>query len=162
MRRSAHRARGTCARAAADSSLTYPCAVTPLRIIAGKKKPRTFGGASDPLHRFERPGGSLSARAERAFRIQSAQRTGTSRHHEHLNFSAETFGADAPASIARPACSCTRHVVPDNRNKLAAAVTRARVDPQVSVGMSLQASSSFCASLPRSPTRQKLETIVRT
>src|SRR6267378_2109811 len=34
----------------------------------------------------------------------SAQRSGTSRHHEHLNFPAETFGANTPASIARPAC----------------------------------------------------------
>ena len=46
----------------------------------------------------------------------------TSRHHEHLNFPAETFGADAPASIARPACSSTRHIVPDNYNKLGAVV----------------------------------------
>ena len=30
------------------------------------------------------------------------------------------------------------HFVPDNYNKLGAAVTRARVDPQVSVGMSFQ------------------------
>src|SRR2546423_1778032 len=108
------------------------------RAGSSKKSPAP-GGASDPLHRFERPGGSLSARAERAFRIQSAQRCGTSRHHEHLNFPAETFGADAPASIARPACSSTRHVVPDTCNKLAAVVTRARVDPLVSVGMSFQA-----------------------
>jgi hypothetical protein len=68
---------------------------------------------------------------------ESTQRTGTSRHHEHLNFPAETWSL-APASIARPACSSTRHVVPDNYNKLAAAVTRARVDPQVSVGMAFQ------------------------
>src|ERR1700719_4828344 len=93
---------------------------------------------------------------------ESAQRTGTSRHHEHLNFAAETCGADAPASIARPACSSTRHIVPDSYNKLGAAVTRARVDPQISLWNVLSASRSFCASLPRSPTRQKSETIVRT
>src|SRR2546430_16827785 len=51
---------------------------------------------------------------------------------------AETRGAHAPASISRPACSSTRHVVPDSCNKLAAVVTRARVDPLVSVGMSFQ------------------------
>ena len=131
---------------------------------AGKKKPRSGGALSFLLHRFERPGSSLSACAERTFRIQneSGQRTGTSRHHEHLNFAAETCGADAPASIARPACSSTRHIVPDSYNKLGAAVTRARVDPQISLWYVLSASRSFCASLPRSPTRQKSETIVRT
>ena len=35
---------------------------------------------------------------------------------------------DAPASIARPAYSSTRHLVPVNYNKLAAVVTRAGVD----------------------------------
>src|SRR3979490_1057516 len=101
-----------------------------------------------PLRRgFEVPSSSL--RTTRWFAVsscgarlsdsnESAQRTGTSRHHEHLNFAAETCGADAPASIVRPACSSTRHIVPDNYNKLGAAVTRARVDPQVSVGMSFQ------------------------
>src|SRR5262245_37817040 len=44
---------------------------------------------------------------------------GTSRFHEHLNFPAETLGATAPASIARPACSSTRCVVPDNHKKFA-------------------------------------------
>ena len=125
-----------------------------------------------PLRRgFEVPSSSL--RTTRWFAVsscgarlsdsnESAQRTGTSRHHEHLNFAAETCGADAPASIVRPACSSTRHIVPDSYNKLGAAVTRARVDPQISLWYVLSASRSFCASLPRSPTRQKSETVVRT
>jgi len=50
------------------------------------------------------------------------QCTDTSRFHEHLNFSAETSGACAPASIARPACSCTRYIVPDIYNKFAGVV----------------------------------------
>jgi len=90
---------------------------------------------------------------------ESAQRTGTSRHHEHLNFAAETCGADAPASIVRPACSSTRHIVPDNYNKLGAAVTRARVDPQVSVGMSFQlraASAHHCLDHPPGKSRKLL------
>jgi len=136
----------------------------PCRVNAGgsrQKKPRSGGALSFLLHRFERPGSSLSACAERTFRIQneSGQRTGTSRHHEHLNFAAETCGADAPASIVRPACSSTRHIVPDNYNKLGAAVTRARVDPQISVGMSFQlraASAHHCLDNPPGKSRKLL------
>jgi hypothetical protein len=122
-----------------------------------------------PLRRgFEVPSSSL--RTTRWFAVslcgarlsdsnESAQRTGTSRHHEHLNFAAETCGADAPASIVRPACSSTRHIVPDNYNKLGAAVTRARVDPQVSVGMSFQlraASAHHCLDHPPGKSRKLL------
>ena len=122
-----------------------------------------------PLRRgFEVPSSSL--RTTRWFAVsscgarlsdsnESAQRTGTSRHHEHLNFAAETCGADAPASIVRPACSSTRHIVPDSYNKLGAAVTRARVDPQVSVGMSFQlraASAHHCLDHPPGKSRKLL------
>jgi hypothetical protein len=46
---------------------------------AGKKKPRAGGALSFLLHRFERPGSSLSARAERAFRIQMNPRSAPAR-----------------------------------------------------------------------------------
>jgi hypothetical protein len=46
---------------------------------AGKKKPRSGGALSFLLHRFERPGSSLSARAERAFRIQMNPRSAPAR-----------------------------------------------------------------------------------
>src|SRR6202047_995406 len=49
--------------------------------------------------------------------------------------------------------------VPDNYNKLAAVVTRARVDPQVSVGMSLQiraASTHHCLENPPGQCRKLL------
>ena len=127
---------------------------------AGKKKPRQAGllgsffiASNDPVVRCQLGGARLSDSNE------SAQRTGTSRHHEHLNFAAETCGADAPASIVRPACSSTRHIVPDSYNKLGAAVTRARVDPQISVGMSFQlraASAHHCLDHPPGKSRKLL------
>src|SRR5262249_30818951 len=71
---------------------------------------------------FERPGRSLSAPpgARVSDSNESALRSGMSRLHEHLDFTAETLGAIAPASIARPACSSTRCIVPDNPNKFGA------------------------------------------
>ena len=143
------------------SSAVVPLEERIARRGSRQKKAPPGGALRFLLHRFERPGGSLSARAGRASRIQteSGQRTGTSRHHEHLNFAAETCGADAPASIVRPACSSTRHIVPDNYNKLGAAVTRARVDPQVSVGMSFQlraASAHHCLDHPPGKSRKLL------
>src|ERR1700736_4307660 len=114
-----------------------------------KKAPLRWRGLEVP---------ASSLRTTRWFAVSSC-RTGTPRHHEHLNFPAETFGADAPASIARPACSSTRHIVPDNYNKLGAVVTRARVDPQVSIGISSQlraASAHHCLENPPGKRRKLL------
>ena len=59
-----------------------------------KEKPRTYGGA---LSCVERPGGSLSAPAAAPAspaQAEQAPRSGLSRLHEHLNFPAETLGAN--------------------------------------------------------------------
>jgi hypothetical protein len=62
------------------------------RGAAGKKKPR-MRGALIFLRRLERPGGSLSAPSEQRRGPVSVSAIGTLRHHEHLNFPAETPGA---------------------------------------------------------------------
>jgi hypothetical protein len=73
---------------------------------------------------------------------------GTSHHHEHLNFPGRNvwsccsgFYREAPRVHSR---ALSFH---DNHNKFAAAVTRARVDPQVSVVKILQL-NGFYASPP--------------
>jgi hypothetical protein len=61
----------------------------------------------------------------------------------------------APASIARPACSSTRCIVPDNRNKFAIVVTRARVDPRVSSVVN----PSWLHGFGASPSQQRVQPI---
>ncbi|HEV3287223.1 MAG TPA: hypothetical protein VG011_10750, partial [Steroidobacteraceae bacterium] len=60
--------------------------------------------------------------------------------------------ATAPASIARPACSSTRCIVPDNHNKFAIVVTRARVDPRVFLCCKL----SYLYGFGASPSQQRV------
>src|ERR1700682_4922086 len=110
------------------SSAVVPLEERIARRGSRQKKPRQAGllgsffiASNDLVVRCQLGGARLSDSNE------SAQRTGTSRHHEHLNFAAETCGADAPASIVRPACSSTRLIVPDSYNKLGASVSSSRV-----------------------------------
>ena len=54
--------------------------------------------------------------------------TGVSRRHEHLYFAAETLAPSAPAFNCVARVLVHALIVPDNHNKFAIAVTRARVD----------------------------------
>jgi hypothetical protein len=61
------------------SSAVVPLEETLVYRGSRQKKPRSGGASSFLLHRFERPGSSLSARAERAFRIQMNPRSAPAR-----------------------------------------------------------------------------------
>jgi hypothetical protein len=84
----------------------------------GEKKPRAVAGpfsfiaSNDPVVRCQLPS---EQRCGPPSTPRSARRVITSIYI----FPAETFGAQAPASIARPACPSTRCVVPDSHNKFA-------------------------------------------
>jgi hypothetical protein len=55
--------------------------------------------------------------------------TGVSRRHEHLYFAAETLApVSAGFQLHGPRVNSRESIVPDNHNKFAIAVTRARVD----------------------------------
>jgi hypothetical protein len=105
--------------------------------LAEKESPARSSGARSCAHCCARKTRWLAVSSGRCQWSTGSIETGTRLRHvassRASNFPAETLGAGTPASIARPACSCTRYVVPDSPNKSAAVVTRARVDPRVSV-----------------------------
>ena len=86
---------------------------------------------------------SLSAYGRARAKIHSESRPcmrhGVSRRHEHLYFAAETLAPKRRLlNLHGPRVDSRDSTVPDNHNKFAIAVTRARVDPRVFLSLSLQ------------------------
>src|SRR5579872_4688437 len=100
----------------------------PKRPGRAQKKPRLFGGGAHTVsHRTTRliavslrPGAGKNSTEDRPFC------TGVSRHHEHLLLAAGTL--ELSSGLLQGQRVSSRTTVPDNHNKLAIVVTRARAD----------------------------------